>query len=88
MRRCPWDGLLHPPVRWAVDLFRGVPEQDFHPHQGQILPASKSACLAYDPATPPTFRAAAAILVRLDRQMQLFVAVLETKMGDFHAFEA
>jgi len=39
-------------------------------------------------ATPPALRTAATVLVRLDRQMQLFVAVLEPEIGDFHAIQA
>ena len=88
IRRCPWDRLLQPPVRRAVDLLRCVPEQDFHPHERDVFPLAELSCLAYDPATPPTFRAAAAILVWLDRQMQFLVAVLEPETGDFHSFQA
>jgi len=75
-------------VRRALDLLWRIPEQDFHPHEGEVLPAAKLGCLAYDSATPSTFRTATAVLVWLDRQMQLFVAVLEPIKADFHAFQA
>ena len=77
----------HPPVRWTLDLLRRIPEQDFHPHEGEVLPAAKLGCLAYDPATPSTFRTATAVLVGLDRQMQFLIAVLEQEMGNFQILQ-
>ena len=71
-----------------MDLLRRIPEQYFHAHEGEVFPLAELSCLAYDPATPPTFRAAAAILVWLDHQMQFLVAVLEPETGDFHTFQA
>jgi len=75
-------------VRWAVDLFRGIPQQDLHPHERQILPAAKLRCLAHDPAPSPALWAAAAALIRLDPQVELPATALEPESGDFHVFEA
>ena len=83
----PGDGLLHPCVGGAEDLLGGVPEQHLQAHEGEILPATRRGGLPHHPPPPPTVRAAAAVLVRLDRQVQLFVTVLEVKAGDLHAFQ-
>jgi len=84
----PWDCLLRSPVRRASDLLRCIPEQDFHAHEGEIFPSAKLGRVVHDSATPSTFRAATAILVWLDRQMQFLISILEPKLGDFHAFQA
>ncbi len=84
----PWDCLLRSSVRRASNLLRCIPEQDFHAHEGEIFPPAKLGRVVHDLATPSTFRAAAAILVWHDRQMQLLVTILEPKLGDFHAFQA
>ncbi len=83
-----WDCLLRPPVRRTSDLLRCIPEQDFYAQEGEIFPSAKLGRVVHDPATPSTFRAAAAVLVRLDRQMQFLVTILEPEMSDFHAFQA
>jgi len=36
--RRPGDLILHASVRRALDLPRGIPEEDFHAHEGTILP--------------------------------------------------
>ena len=83
----PGDGLLHPPVGRAENLLGGEPEQHLQTHEGEILPATRRGGLPHNPSPPPTVRAAAAVLVRLDCQVQLFIAVLEVKAGDLHAFQ-
>jgi hypothetical protein len=62
-------------------------KQHLQAHEGEILPATRRGGLPHNSPPPPTVRAAAAVLVRLDRQVQLFVAVLEVKAGDLHAFQ-
>ncbi|RLJ22824.1 hypothetical protein DJ030_00140 [bacterium endosymbiont of Escarpia laminata] len=86
--QCPWDRFLHLPVRRALNLLRRIPEQDFHAHESEILPSAKLCCMAHDPAAPSTFRATAAVLVWLNRQVHLLVTFLEPKAGDFHASQA
>ena len=71
MARRPGDLLLHAPVGRALDLFRGVPEHDAQAHDGHVLPPPELGRLVHDPAAPPTLRAAAAVLVWLDRQVEL-----------------
>jgi hypothetical protein len=44
--------------------------------------------MAHDPATSPTFRATAAILMGFNYQMQFLIAVFEPETGDFYAFQA
>ena len=86
-RRRPGDLLLHPPVRRALDLLRGIPEHDPHAHEGNILPPPKLGRVVHNPAAPPTFRAPAAVFVRLDRQVQLRLAMLEPKTDDLQALQ-
>ncbi len=73
---------------WAVDLLWGVPENNLHAHDGEILPLADLCRRAYDSATPPTLRAATTVFMWLDRQVQFPITVLEPKTGDFHALEA
>ncbi len=72
----------------TVDHLWRIPEQDFQAHEGEVLPPAKRVCLVHDPATPPTPRATATVLVGFDRQVEFLVAVLEPKTSDFHAFQA
>ena len=73
---------------WAEDRFGGVPEQNFHAHEGEILPPTKLGSLVHDPTPPPTRRAAATVFVWLDRQVQFFATVFKPEIGDFHALQA
>lgn len=86
--RCPWDRLLRPPVGRALNLLGCIPEQDLHAHESEILPSAKLGRMTHNPATSPTFWAAAAVLIWLDRQMQLLVTIFEPNTGDFHALQA
>ena len=43
--------------------------------------------LVHNPAAPPTLRAAAAVLVRLDRQVELRAALHEPKMRDLQTLQ-
>ena len=85
--RCPGDLLLHAPVSRTLNLLRGIPEHDVQAHEGQILPPARLGRLVHNPAASPTCRTAAAVFVRFNRQMQLGVAIFETKIGDFHALQ-
>ena len=85
--RRPGDLLLHASVGWALDLLRRIPEHDAQAHEGNILPPTRLGRLVHDPAAPPTIRTAAAVFVRLDRQVELLFAMQEPKMGDLQALQ-
>ena len=87
MGRRPGDLLLHAPVGRALDLFRGVPEHDAQAQDGHVLPPPELGRLVHDPAAPPTRRAATAVLVRLDRQVELRVAMHQPKVRDLQTLQ-
>lgn len=88
IRRRPGNLLLNAAMGGTVNLLGGVPKQNLHAHQGQILPATQVRRLAHDPAPAPTLRATATVFVGLDCQVQFCVASSELKLGDPHAFQA
>ena len=69
------------------DLFRGVPEHDAQAQDGHVLPPPELGRLVHDPAAPPTRRAATAVLVRLDRQVELRVAMHQPKVRDLQTLQ-
>ena len=85
--RRPGDLLLHAPVGRALNLLRRIPEHDAQAHDGHILPPPELGRLVQDPAAPPTRRAATPVLVRLDRQVELRVAMQEPKMRDLQTLQ-
>jgi len=86
--RRPGDLLLDPPVGWAKDRLWGVPENNLHAHECEVLPPTKLGSLVHDPATPPARRAAATVFVRFDGQVKFFATVFEPEHADFHALQA
>ena len=87
MGRRPGDLLLHASVGRALDLFRGVPEHDAQAQDGHVLPPPELGRLVHDPAAPPTLRTATAVLVWLDRQVELRVAMHAPKMSDLQTLQ-
>ena len=85
--RRPGDLLLHAPVGRALHFLWGIPEHDAEAHHGDILPPPQLRRLVHDPAAPPTRRAAAAVLVWLDCQVELRVAMHEPKMRDLQTLQ-
>ena len=75
-------------MRGAFDLLRHVVEDDAKSQDSGIIPAAAFSAMVNDASAPLTVRAAAAILVGLHREVQLLVAVLELKAGDFQCLQA
>src|SRR5882724_871047 len=88
IRSGPGDRLLEPTMRGAFDLLRHVVEDDAKSQDSGIIPAAAFSAMVNDASAPLTVRAAAAILVGLHREVQLLVAVLELKAGDFQCLQA
>ena len=86
--RGPGNLLLHSPVRRALDLPGAEPQHDLDPEDGQVLPAAARACARHDPSSTAALRAAAAVLVGLDRKVQFPATILKRERGDLHAFYA
>ena len=84
----PGDLLLYTTTRRAFDLPGAEPQQDLDPNEGQILPATPHARTRHDAAPPAALRAATAVLVGLDRQVQLPAVVQELQVSDLHAFQS
>ena len=84
----PGDLLLYPTMRRALDLPGAEPQQDLDPNEGQILPATPHAWTRHDASTPAALRAATAVFVGLDRQVQLPAVVSECERDDLHAFQS
>ena len=86
--RGPGNLLLHSPVRRALDLPGAEPQHDLDPQHRQILPNAARACARDDPSSTAALRAAAAVLVGLDRHVQLSATILKRERGDLHALYA
>ena len=85
---CPGNLLLDSPVRRALDLPGVEPHEDLDPKDRQVLPAAPCSCARDDPSSTAALRAPAAVLVGLDRQVQLPATILERERGDLHALYA
>jgi hypothetical protein len=70
---------------WAVDIPGHVPEDDFASEDSHVRPGTVRR-VANNRAASITGWTAAAVLVRLDAYMQLFVPVPKFKPGDFYIF--
>ena len=77
---------INPTVGRAENLPGVYQNSSFRPMR--VLCSQRRGGLPHHPPPPPTVRAAAAVLVRLNRQVRLFVAVIEVKSGDLHVFQA
>ena len=85
--RRPGDLLLHAPVGGAPDLLGGIPQHEAQAQDGHILPPPRLGRLVHDAAAPPTLGAAAPVLVRLDRQVELRAPLQKPKIRDLQTLQ-